>query len=107
MNNTGNAKVNRKVSVTASEIYELIKRQNFECAITGEKLDVNDATIDHIVPVSIGGGNEISNLQVVTKAANRVKGNLTMEQLVDLCKRIVDKHGNSCGIANDRTSGET
>ena len=96
----------RTVTVSAKDIYELITRQQFKCAITGDDLDPHDATIDHVVPISIGGSNDISNLQVVTKAANRIKGVLTMDQLIGLCQRIVDKHGNSCGLTNDRASGE-
>ena len=42
---------------------------------SGEKADTNQAEIDHIVPRSKGGSNHNSNLRVVSKKENLLKGN--------------------------------
>ena len=43
--------------------------------IKGQKADLNQAEIDHIIPKSKGGTNENSNLQVLSKEENLKKGN--------------------------------
>ena len=53
----------------------LVLRQQFACAICGGPLDRELAHVDHIIPVSRGGGNEIENLQAVHATCNRRKGN--------------------------------
>ena len=45
------------------------------CGICAQTLFPNEEThIDHIVPVALGGANEVSNLQLVHGYCNRVKG---------------------------------
>ena len=36
---------------------------------------MKDATIDHIVPLSKGGSDDITNMQIAHSACNREKGN--------------------------------
>ncbi len=43
--------------------------------------------IDHVVPLSRGGTNEFSNLQVLCKACNRLKGTGTMDDLIIRLKK--------------------
>jgi len=50
------------------------ERQKGKCAITGEQLDISKMEADHIIPWSQGGKTEPSNLQMVSKVANRSKG---------------------------------
>ena len=60
---------------------ELLMRQGFHCALCGDIIAEEDrrhrAEVDHIVPVSKGGGNEIENLQAVHGHCNARKGNRT------------------------------
>jgi 5-methylcytosine-specific restriction endonuclease McrA len=51
---------------------ELLHKYNFKCVECGCK---ENLTIDHIKPVSKGGGDEISNLQIMCKSCNSKKGN--------------------------------
>lgn len=63
----------------------LIKRDGLRCAICGELCDSNDRTwgrfgpmrptIDHIVPMSKGGGHVWSNVQIAHAICNSIKSN--------------------------------
>lgn len=44
------------------------------CALCGMPLTFEEATLDHIVPLSKGGTNDISNLQLAHKKCNWEKG---------------------------------
>lgn len=56
---------------------ELTHWQRGLCGICDEPLGGGKLQIDHIVPVSRGGGNDFDNLQAVHPACNRSKQNLT------------------------------
>lgn len=56
---------------------ELMHWQAGLCGICEEPLGGGKPQIDHIVPVSRGGGNEFDNLQAVHPACNNSKQNLT------------------------------
>jgi len=45
------------------------------CAICGKPVDINDFTIDHIVPISRGGSNNPDNLQIACEDCNKLKSN--------------------------------
>ena len=71
--------------VTARELARIWKQQRGRCALTGRKLD-RSAELDHKLPKARGGTNELSNLQWVTHAANRVKRDLTDAEFLALCQ---------------------
>ncbi len=48
-----------------------------QCAICGA---TRNLTVDHIVPICLGGSCELSNLQCLCELCNRSKGRKTMEQ---------------------------
>ena len=47
----------------------------FRCTSCGKGLRKKEATIDHILPQSMGGGHDVHNLQVMCKHCNSSKGN--------------------------------
>jgi 5-methylcytosine-specific restriction endonuclease McrA len=58
------------------EILELFERQNGKCALSGLPLTLGlNADLDHIVPRSRGGDNDLSNLQWVLEKVNEFKNN--------------------------------
>lgn len=66
-------------------VTELFHRNKYKIAHTGEYqvdcalcktyLDIDEATIDHKIPKSKGGTNDIKNLQLAHQVCNKVKGN--------------------------------
>ena len=64
-------------------------KQRGRCALTGIKLN-RTAHLDHVLPVSKGGSDDSSNLQWLTPEANQVKGSLTVEELMHMCRLILD-----------------
>ena len=68
--------------------------ENPKCYLTGKPIDLYKGKtyeFDHIIPVSLGGTNDLSNLQIATKEANQAKSSLTLEGFHDLCE-VVLKH---------------
>lgn len=59
--------------------YQTFKRSGERCVACGEQC-LTELTIDHIVPLSRGGGNNKENLQILCSKCNQEKGNLTMEE---------------------------
>ena len=51
---------------------EILESFNYQCAHCGSR---ENLTIDHILPVSLYGGNEKENLQVLCRSCNSKKGN--------------------------------
>lgn len=75
---------------TTGALLSLWNAQRGRCALTGDILvPGNGASLDHIVPRSRGGGNDISNLRWVTSDANTAKGALSDEAFLAMCRRIV------------------
>lgn len=65
-------------TVNESSRYSVLHRAGFKCQACGEKpRPANDIVlhIDHIIPFSLGGTNEPSNLQVLCNFCNISKGN--------------------------------
>lgn len=74
---------------TPAELMKLLKQQEYRCALTGEKLTPNTAELDHKTPKSKGGEDSLPNLQWLDKTVNRMKGRMTVEEFVAVCKRVV------------------
>lgn len=71
------------------ELKLLIEKQGYKCALTGDVISFESGIeLDHILPVTRGGSNDLSNVRWVTKEANRLKQNLTDIELKELCKKI-------------------
>lgn len=54
----------------------VLKKTKFKCACCGDKLDMVKHTIDHVIPISRGGTNDIDNLIGLCKICNKYKDNL-------------------------------
>jgi 5-methylcytosine-specific restriction endonuclease McrA len=53
----------------------VFKRDNCKCRICHRSVEEIQLSIDHIIPLSKGGSNDISNLQTLCLACNKSKYN--------------------------------
>lgn len=66
------------------------------CYLTGDVIDIQDSKsfhFDHIVPVSKGGLSTLDNLGITTKEANQAKSDLSVEDFLILCKKVLIYNG--------------
>ena len=56
---------------------QLVWEKGKRCAICGRKIkDLEDLTVDHIVPLARGGKNSIDNYRLAHKTCNEAKGRM-------------------------------
>jgi len=60
---------------------QLYKEQKGKCNACGEDFKTWNLEIDHIIPVTKGGGNYYENYQLLCGSCNRIKGDRPMEYL--------------------------
>lgn len=66
------------------------------CYLTGDPIDLKEPrsyNFDHIVPATRGGDNSLDNLGIAIRAANTVKGDLTLSEFLSLCEKVLTHHG--------------
>jgi 5-methylcytosine-specific restriction endonuclease McrA len=78
-----------KVSITARDLWKIAKKQRLVCPLTGRYLTRKNISVDHIIPVSKGGTNDLSNLRFVDYHANLAKAKFSEAELLALAKDIV------------------
>ncbi len=63
----------KRESISKQKQEEVLKQQNYEWM--GDAVNVPDSELDHKIPLSKGGTNDVENLQYVPKKWNREKSN--------------------------------
>ena len=66
------------------------------CYLTGRPINLREPRtyqFDHITPYGKGGASTLENLGIVCKEANLAKSDLTVPELLGLCKEILEHHG--------------
>lgn len=58
------------------------------CQLCGERILLNQMTLDHIIPLSMGGADSVENLQCTCKACNRFKDNILPELFMNKIAKI-------------------
>lgn len=87
--------------VTPEYLYSLLEEQDFKCALTGDSLLPEDNSLDHIrkeLPLSLdridsSKGYIRGNIQWVTKRANWMKGDMTTQEFLIMCSKVLN-HAN-------------
>lgn len=83
-------------SIDSEYLYELLLKQKFKCALSGEELTLAKTTREHnhgkrtasLDRIDSSKGYIKGNVQWVHKDVNKLKGSFKEERLLDLCKKI-------------------
>jgi len=73
------------------DIIEIYGYDTF-CYLSGEPINLlkRNYNFDHKIPVSRGGNNSLDNLGITHEVVNRMKTDLTPEELIEWCKKILE-----------------
>lgn len=84
-----------KNNYTYKDVIEHLGGLQTKCYLTGVPINIetDKYSLDHIVPVNKGGTNELDNLGITIPEANSSKTNLTVEEYIDLCKKVLENFG--------------
>jgi 5-methylcytosine-specific restriction enzyme A len=63
----------RSRSIPTSVRVDVLKKDNCRCVFCGATAQETQLQIDHIIPFSKGGSNDLSNLQTLCRECNRGK----------------------------------
>lgn len=88
------AKNNLNNRMHHSTLYEKLVEQDFKCYLSGRELILGDnASLDHVIARSKDKSLclDLSNIKWIDKHVNRVKTDLSVDELLILCKEII-KH---------------
>lgn len=80
--------MNRR-TFTLYEKQVIYAKCNGKCSICGKPVKFKKMTIDHIMPLSRGGTNDIKNLQLACKRCNSMKSNMTMDDMMGQISEIL------------------
>lgn len=72
INGTANRKYGPR-SISNSKRYDVLRRDKFQCVLCGASGSEGNLEVDHIVPVSRGGSDDIGNLRCLCFRCNRGK----------------------------------
>lgn len=78
-----------KSSVDAASLAKLWKDQRGLCALTGRRLNRQNAQLDHIVAKARGGSDEIENLRWLCAEANLARRELSDAEFAALCSDVI------------------
>ena len=77
--------VKRRTSGFAKEFLD--ENESYDCIYCDRKLDKENATADHIIPISEGGNNTQVNLVVCCKDCNNERGNIDFKTYLSIKKK--------------------
>lgn len=80
---------------TYKEALTYLGGTKLKCYLTGTPIDilVDDYQLDHILPISKGGTNELSNMGITCPEVNQMKRGFTNEEFFSWCKKILEYNG--------------
>lgn len=86
----------KRDKLTRVDLLDLLEKQNYKCALSGRPLTCKlnkgtkfptNASVDRIIP---GGPYTKDNIQLVCRALNSWRADLTVDEFRDWCKSVVE-----------------
>lgn len=82
--------MSNNIQITVDELLKKFGTKP-KCYLTGQEIDIYQPKtyeFDHKTPRSRGGNNNIDNLGICIKNANRAKHDMTPDEFINLCKMV-------------------
>lgn len=73
--------------LTAEERQRVYEKFDGRCAYCGRKITIKEMQADHVVPLHLGGADDISNLYPACRACNHYKSTYTVEKFRTIIQR--------------------
>lgn len=88
--------INKAISVTFTW-EDVVNKfgENTTCYLSGEKINLfsPNCALDHIIPAAKNGPNTLDNLGITHDVVNYMKGDLTVEEFIFWCKKVLEHNG--------------
>ncbi len=81
--------INKRTNIKLEVRKDVYRKTKGYCALCGNFVDYEDFTLDHIIPLSKGGTNDISNLQCACKVCNNIKTDILPDEFLDKISQII------------------
>lgn len=78
--NVGNKKKVKRKQYSENQRKIIYQRADGRCQLCGRKIEFNDMTVDHIIPISKGGSNDMDNTEATCFPCNQFKSNIFPEE---------------------------
>lgn len=86
--------------------FEILRRDNFTCRYCGASAPDVHLTVDHVLPVALGGGDEATNLVAACRDCNAGKSSINPDQpLVDQVSEDAIRWARAITVASQAMSG--
>lgn len=69
----------KRKKLTKEERLDIYNKYNGRCGYCGEKIDIKDMQVDHIVALRVGGTDTLDNMICSCRSCNRYKHTLPIE----------------------------
>mgnify|MGYP000217691281 FL=1 len=73
--------------LTAAERQQIYEKFGGRCAYCGCKITIKEMQADHVIPLHLGGADDISNLYPACRACNHYKSTYTVEKFRAVIQR--------------------
>lgn len=86
--NVGNKKKIKRKRYSAEQRKIIYQRANGRCKLCGRKIELNNFSLDHVIPLSMGGADSMTNLQATCRGCNFQKSYFLPDQFFDRISEI-------------------
>ena len=78
----------KRKNFSSKQRADIYKKSNGICQLCGRKITFKDMSVDHIIPISKGGSNDINNTQAACLICNRFKADIYPQEFFDRITEI-------------------
>ena len=83
----------KRKKLTKQERLDIYNKYNGRCGYCGEKINIKDMQVDHIVALRVGGTDTLDNMICACRSCNHYKSTYTLEvfekQLQEIPNRLI------------------